>query len=524
MRHKIIPYLCAGLILGASGLAGKSGPFHLDIGIFRSTEDQSRVEVYLGINRKHLRYERIQNRFRTQLAAVILVKQQGHIVEFKELSIEDVTDRVDDQNPGLISRQTTFYLAAGEYDIQAVVEDSRGRQYEEIQTIQVPAYSGLKLEMSTTEVAQLIRRVPGRKEFSKSGLVIIPNAAGYFDDAYPLLWYYTEIYGLTPLDTVVLRTVIQKDGEAVITIGEKRTPSPALIYHEWGAINLAGLAEGEYQLSTSATVDDDTIRGIRTFSVGWDSVATPDTLDVLETFSAVDLMRFARGLSRIPADLDIQEYRSGDSATRDRLIGEAIGRLAEELDRDPSLVRAELARYWPRATSFEPNWRNRRRFTEQGRTVFLYGFPSTIETYQATSIQREHHIWTYKNLDDTDEFIFVDQQGYGRFTLAHATVPGTVTNETWRRDLSWVPAPKDTLALELIEEAREEVAAPPAVEMAPVESVPADTGRVVSVPTPEDTLAVDIDSLEIVAPDTLESSPEDTLQAEPALNDTTPTP
>ncbi|UCH10802.1 MAG: hypothetical protein JSU61_02630, partial [Fidelibacterota bacterium] len=499
IRFKTISYLGIGLIFGAGGLAGKSGPFYMDIGLFRATEDQSRIEVYLGIERQQLRYEPIQSRYRTELAAVVLVKQRGHIVDFKELSVEDVIDRVDDPDPGVISRQATFVLEAGKYNIQAVVEDSRGRQYEEISTVEVPVYSGKELAISTIEPAQLIRRVPGQKEFSKSGLVIIPNAAVSYNATYPLLWYYAEIYGLTPLDMVALRTVIKKDDAAVITLEDERTPSPALIFHEWGAINISGLAEGDYQLSIVATVDEDTVRGIRTFRVEGDTVAAPDTMDVLTALSAADRMRFARGLSKLPADLDIQKYRSGDLAAKDRLIREAVDQLASDLEGDPGSVLAELIRTWPRATAFEPNWRNRRRFTEQGRTVFLHDLPATIETYPATSLRREHHIWTYVDQDRTDTFVFVDQQGYGRFTLAHATVPGTLTDENWERRVSWVPVPVDAPAKEHMEEVRDEIAAPPVVEPELAEPVPADSAADVMVPALQDTFALDSDSLEAVA-------------------------
>ena len=71
IRRKTITYLFAGLLSGVSGLFGETGPLHMEIGLFRATEDESRVEVYLGVERKAIRYERSQNRFKSRLAAVV---------------------------------------------------------------------------------------------------------------------------------------------------------------------------------------------------------------------------------------------------------------------------------------------------------------------------------------------------------------------------------------------------------------------------------------------------------------------
>ena len=563
-RRDLLTILAAGLLLAATGLQARELPFELDLGLFRAEGNRSRLEVYIGLDRQGVTYERERGRYTAHMAGVVLLKQRGQIIHFRELAIDDAVDNLDDGPQGMIFRQATFSLVPGAYDLQVVVEDRQGNRSDSTLQVEVPGYGGLGLEISSIQLAGLVRRSAGPKEFFKGGMTVWPDARSVYDNDRPLLWHYTEVYGLTPLDTLEIRTGIWRDSTEVISLGPRRTLSPSLVFSDWGAINLSALAAGDYRLSLTITADGDSISALKPFRVVREAPVPADSADVLAGLSPAELTGFARGLRLLPTELDLRRFHSLDSAGRCSMLEDAAREAVRVLGQDSSRHTGELLRRWEQVKAYERDWRSRRRLTEQGRTMFLYGPPATIETYPATSALREHQIWTYTYADSADQpdlvsptgqFVFVDREGYGEFTLVHATAPGAVWNENWRRGLSWVPVPAAEPAAPAAEVIEEEAAAAvvdtvraepagvdslavPAVEVgeedvisAPVDTVQAepaliDTLTTPGPPAPQDTLTTDTSAVILAPSDTaaVDTAAVDSLPLEPALNDTTPTP
>ncbi len=493
----------------ATGLQARDLPFDLDLGLFRAEGNRSRLEVYLGLDRRWVTYERERGRYAAHLAGVVLLKQRGQIVQFREMTIDDVVDYLDHGPHGVILKQAAFILTPGSYDLQVVVEDRQGNRSDSTLQVDVPGYGGRELEVSTIQLAGLVRRSAGPKEFFKRGLTVWPNAGSIYDDDRPLLWYYAEVYGLTLLDTVEIRTGVWQNSTEVISLGSRRTPSPSMVFCDWGAVNLSALTAGDYHLSLTIAVDGDSISALKPFRVVREAPAPSDSGDVLMGLSPAGLTDFARGLRLLPTELDPQRFRSTDSTGQRRMVEDAAREVAYGLVQDSSLHTGELLRRWRQVKAYD---RDRRRLTEQGRTIFLYGPPAAIETFPATSIMREHQIWTYTYADSTDPsgqasrtglFVFVDREGYGEFTLVHATAPGAVRNEDWRRELPWVPVPVDERATPAAEVIEEEAAA------AVVDTVRAEPASGDSLVVP----AAEVGEEDVV------SAPVDTVRAEPAGGD-----
>ena len=543
-RRDLLTILAAGLLLAATDLRARELPFELDLGLFRAEGNRSRLEVYISLDRQGVTYERERGRYTAHLAGVVLLKQRGQIIHFRELAIDDAVDNLDDGPQGMIFRQATFSLVPGAYDLQVVVEDRQGNRSDSILQVEVPGYGGPGLEISAIQLAGLVRRSGGPKEFFKGGVTVWPDARSVYDNDRPLLWHYTEVYGLTPLDTVEIRTGIWRDSMELIALSPRRTLSPSLVFSDWGAINLSALTAGDYRLYLTITAAGDSISALKPFRVVRETPLPSDSVDVLAGLSPAELTDFARGLRLLPTELDLRRFRSLDSAGRCRMIEDAAGGVARGLGQDSSRHTGELLRHWGQVKAYERDWRSRRRLTEQGRTMFLYGPPATIETYPATSVLREYQIWTYTYADSTvqsdpdglsgtSQFVFVDREGYGEFTLVHATAPGAVWNENWRRELSWVPVPVDEQAAPAAEVIEEEAAAVvdtvraepasvdslvvPAVEVIEEEAAAAIVDTVRAEPAIVDSLAVP--AVEVGEEDVI-FAPVDTVQAEPALIDT----
>jgi hypothetical protein len=132
---------------------------------------------------------------------------------------------------------------------------------------------------------------------------------------------------------------------------------------------------------------------------------------------------FASGLSLL-TDLNMRHYRSGDISVKRQLILDAINQVSEERGGDTTITIRELYANWELAKAYDRYQLSRRRLSEQGRVLFVYGRPEVIETYPATHTHREYQMWEYAQADSVQQAVFLDRKGYGDFTLEHATLPG----------------------------------------------------------------------------------------------------
>jgi len=126
--ERILPHVPNNLAVG------------VDLRLFQTVGDRSRLEVYLEIERRQVTYERERGGYAAHLAGVVLIKQRGQIVHFREMAIDDVVDLLDNGPQGVIPKQATFSLTPGSYDIQVTVEDRQGNRFDSTLQVEVPAY------------------------------------------------------------------------------------------------------------------------------------------------------------------------------------------------------------------------------------------------------------------------------------------------------------------------------------------------------------------------------------------------
>ena len=439
----------AGWALGMVGLGSSQGhtvnrlDVAIDTGRFRATGGRSNLEVYLGIDRALLTYDRDQGQPDVTLAAVVLLKQRGQVVDFRELQVRDVLGWRTENPKGRIPKRATFTLAPGTYLLQVVVEDQLGIKFDSTFQVEVPAYREWGLDMSTVQLAALVQRAGSRQdEFFKHGLAARPQATAIFGGDHPLLWYLAVVYGVTHLDTVEIEATIWQDSLEVFSTGPKRTLSPALTYVDRGAINVSALSPGTYRLEIKAAAAGDSTAGTTPFQVVGSGAAPGDSGDGLAGLSPDDLMGFALGLDAAWPRLDVNRIQAEKVAARGAMVRRFTGELATIVGQDSSAYLGELLHRWPKVIAFDHLRQAADSLSQQGRTMFLYGMPETVAVYPATRTQREYQIWAYPSPDSSRQVIFIDGDGDGHLALVHATLPGAAAlgwerNEDWRQQLPW---------------------------------------------------------------------------------------
>ena len=434
----------SGTILESQGPAATRLDVAIDTGLFRAAGGRSSLEVYLGIDRALLTYDRVQGQPDVTLAAVALLKQHGQVVDFRELQVHDVLRGQTEIPRGRIPKLATFTPAPGTYLLQIVVEDQLGNKFDSTIQVVVPAYREWELGMSGIQIAALIRRSTSKNgEFYKHGLVVRPRASATYGGDHPLLWYFTVVYGVTHLDTVEIQATIWQDSVQVFSTGFKHSPSPALIYVDRGAINVTALNPGSYQLQLKAVAAGDSTTSTTPFQVAGSSAAPGDSGDGLAALPPDDLIDFAMGLHAAWPRLDVRRFRQANDLARGAMVRRFTDQLASIAGQDSSNFLDELLHRWTQVTAFDQLQQAPGRISRQGHALLLYGLPETIMVYPATRTRREYQIWTYAHPDSSKQITFIDGDGHGHFAPVHTTLPGAEAlgwerNEDWRQQLPWV--------------------------------------------------------------------------------------
>ncbi len=462
--------------LGLLAVLSAKEPVAIAWGAFRASGGQTRLEVYLGLDRSALDWQDDGDHRVAQAALVVMVMRRGAIIAFKELQVVDRRP----QAPGRIPKQATFTLKPGKYDLQVVAEDRRGSLVDTTLALEITRWGRRGIQFSSLVPAYTISPNTIKSEFTRQGLMVLPNAAAGFEHN-SLLWYYAELYGLTPQDNILLETIVTRDSQEA-SIGEPRMfGSAALMLREWGAVNLTGYEPGAYQLELRATVNDDTVLAGAEFQV----LPVDTTGDSSRVY--IDL---APGLAAVWPRFDLNRYEKADSAIQVQLLARTISRLARTVERDSATYLEQLATHWPLARQNDPGWGGAGHLSESGRVILLFGLPTAIQRYPASGSRGAYQVWDYTAAGSGGVIVFSDNDnvGRGRETLVHGTLPGTPFDAGWQGILPtrFAAAPAGPVL-------------PPAgdsLETAVGDSTATDAAIVEPLEQPADTTAIDTTTIE----------------------------
>ena len=431
--------LLIGLAAAVAVLQARDAPLDLDVGLFRTTDGHTRLEVYVGIHWMATAPESGLAPARSSISGVVMLKQRGQLIAFEELVVENPAHAAQPGIGGVIPRQVSFAPSPGSYRVQAVVETPGMPRAEKSMHVEIAPFEGGHLSLSSVLLAHRIRRGSRGTGFARFGVAPWPKAGAGYGTGEPLLWYYAEIYGLAPLDEVAAWTSIWRDQIEVITSGPKRTSTSGLVFPHWGALNLADLEAGEYRLGITVAVHGDTVSQSKWFHVVRDTAA-PDTSQGLILPGRRELTDLARALSSfatVAARVRYSALSEDDLRARVASAAVKLGR-----GRDSTAALSDLLRNWRYVEAYERGLRrDRGRLTAQGRVLLSHGPPHRIETYPPTTLHREHHIWWYPGADSAGQAVFVGRQRSTTLDLVHATLPGLEPNADWSLELPWIPPP-----------------------------------------------------------------------------------
>lgn len=430
--------------------------FYLDYSRFSGSDGFEYVEFYLGIPRDRLFYQEADTGFQAAFRIQINIDQADSLISSHAWENQDNIASPDVVRPGQILQDVKgFYLKPGEYSVRVMVQDLQIENRKEKQTdLTIRTRDGSALSTSDIQLALHIKRNSGESKFVKNGYRILPNPGRVYTESGPILYYYLEIYGLSPLKALsdssytVIADVLDQNGKQIQAISDKRRMRNASSLVELGNVRIGGLSTGTYGLRVQ--VIDPSAGDSVTANVLFYVYRQRDLIQSKPSEASIDYTRDIEFLSMDEPTLDqhfqYAKYISGKNEENAYRKLDLVGkrRFMQEFwqKRDTNVMTLEneyKEKYYNRLRQAvlkfsSPNKKGWN--TDRGRVLILYGQPDDIKRYTSGNWGRSYEIWQYFKVEGGVEFIFADESGYGEYKLVHSTATNEVRDLDWRERLN----------------------------------------------------------------------------------------
>jgi GWxTD domain-containing protein len=423
----------------------------LDYACFRispevTEESLTAVEIYYGFYPKELMAETKDTLREIDLSLELyslsdsLLGSQSWRMAYKALPQETTS------TGKFLSDVYRTWLAPGEYRIKLAGQDSvSAKSGSHDLFVKVPKFTSSNLELSDIQLALEVKESREQSRFVKNSRLVWPNPTTVYGSLNPLLYFYAEIYNLSPSTNdslyAVNYTVLDSSGNVFKDYGEYPKVKPGNSAAIASGLNITVLPMGKYQLQL--TVNDpsrnQTAQKKKTFFIYREEELAKPAEPALEPATEEEAKSLREVISYITTPEQLKMY--------DKLTLEGKQNFLKDLwqskDPDPATpvneFKNEIYRRFAYASAHFASGRfggpQNGRKTDRGRVYILYGQPNEINPYPYSPNQKPWEKWTYYNLQGGAVFIFEDQDGYGNYELVHSTARGERRDPVWDKFL-----------------------------------------------------------------------------------------
>lgn len=451
--RKIIWLALAALMLGQPLPAQTLAPagalqFHVDYARFRQDDKSGYLEVYYSFHPRLLTFTQQQGKFHAGIALSTRLLRAGaeQAVADKNMALHLAeADTAATWYRFPFVTQTGFVLPQGDYTLEVTAVDSLApnRKVTAKAQVNIPAY-GPAVMLSDLELCKKIAPSQNKADlFYKNALEVVPQPEPLFGvSTSPVLFYYAELYRLTPNTSYTIKTqIVDSDGKIVYEKPreQKYSGSSGMIVDNK---MVTALPSGKYSL-----------RCIVADQAGVELTKSEKTFFLLNphvqvaALSGIEQMR--KDFSALSEEELSAEFRTAQYlalAEEKKIFGqltsadakrEFLAKFwadAEQGRADkPAIRRVEYLRRVKMANQEysalgKEGWR-----TDRGRVFILYSKPDEIERYPAEVDSKAHEVWRYFSIEKGVEFVFIDRNGYGEYLLVHSTKRDELHDDLWER-------------------------------------------------------------------------------------------
>jgi len=456
-------FVCLGILLiqclpciGQSG-EQTSGDFKyfIDYARFQASKGYTYVEVYFGIMRSDLKYEKQDDHYAAHFKIDVNILSGDSVRTSKSWRVQDKIDSLGVLRQGqMLNELYGIFLQPGVYRIQTAATDLTTEQHG-LKSFDVDVASQQMdiIQLSDIQLATRIIEDSSQTRFAKNGLLISPNPRVLYGKSLPVLYYYMEIYQLSPLQSgvdstyEVHMTLHDGDGELLQKLKSKMNIRSGSSVVDYGQFYIGDLITGTYQLR--ANVIDNGLQTEETVQKSfWFFQSQSSISSSLKKESKVTKME-SEFADMSEEELDQQfEYIQYIIKGKEKKVykkltidgkKEFLHTFWMEWDPDHfTAVNEYKQEYYQRlllansrfSSGLKPGWK-----TDQGRILLIYGSPDDVQQYPLVSRGNAYIVWLYFELQGGVEFVFVDESGYGEYRLKHSNARNEIYNYNWRNEL-----------------------------------------------------------------------------------------
>ena len=418
-------------------------PFDMDVHQFRGTKGNTEVVVNLMIPKTLFQW--IDNGESYEFEGVVDVRVfiNGNSAAQDVFRIlESAVDR-----PGPLQRQISmvqqsrFILTKGSAVFSAGVTDLVSKHvHMATKNVIIRTIDDTYLSTSDLLVCTFLKReqLVDENSINRNGYTITPNPSGVFGLGRPMLYAYSEVYGLQDDGgTYTAKYILfDRSGKEVFQRGPFVRKKPGESSVETMGFNVMGLLAGRYRLrleviddqSDQKTFVDHDFFVVKEQSTDFNNNFTM-ILDAMENDELQDFMDIVGYFMSESEFQTLMKANRGDRIVQlvDYFKKRNLGKNTNENEFYNQMnTRIALADQQFSTRNFSG------RKTDRGRALIRYGRPNDIEPYPANEDRYSYEIWHYDDSDDGFTFIFINKDGVGMFEQIHSTHPDEFRNYRWK--------------------------------------------------------------------------------------------
>ena len=448
IRHSPMRVFSILVCLLVYGLLGQNitllpTPFDMSVHQFRGTKGNTEAVVNLMIPKTLFQW--IDNGENYEFEGVVDVRVfiNGNSAAQDAFHVrESAIDR-----PGQIERQVSmvqqsrFILTRGSAVFSAAITDLASKHvHMATKNVIIRNIDDSYLTTSDLLICTFLKRerLMDENSINRNGYRMTPNPSGVFGLGSPMLYAYSEVYGLRKDEGTytVNYFLFERSGKEVFQRGPFVRKKPGESSVETLGFNVAGLLAGRYRLRLEV-IDDQSNQ--KTFIDREFFIVKEQSTDYNNNFTMIlDAMENDELLDFI----DIVGYFMSESEFQTLMMANRIDRIGQLVDyfekRDLDRKTKENEFYNQlnmRLALADQQFSNRSfsgRKTDRGRVIIRYGRPIDIEPYPANEDRYSYEIWYYDDSDDGFIFIFIKNNSAGMFEQIHSNHPDEFQNYGWK--------------------------------------------------------------------------------------------
>lgn len=435
------------LIVLISSVIFSQGWFEYDYARFYNPSDgSSYVELYYSFDRSSLETVTIDGKQIDQgKLGVKIVDLTSDQVVFENTWALNIEETPLDENKLLVGL-LDFPLEPSNYRFTVTAEDLNNPEFMETSSFDLSLFpfSSSNVVVSDIQLATGIIPQSQNEEsiFYKNSIEVTPNPSLIYGDYNPVLFFYSEIYGLSNENEYVIEQKLLDVNNKSIYDKQRTISGENSSVVEIGALKVNKYNSGIYTLIVNIRDAGNTIsinsakkvyiynREFIDASTDFVAASTSPLESELMMMSEDEIDYMFETAAYIASEHEKTQWNKlKDYDAKKSFLLEFWNRRDNDGNPAINLFKRD---YYDRVAYANKNYGNLSRKegwkSDRGRVYITYGEPGEIERFQNEAYTKPYEIWQYYDLEGGVIFLFVDEQSMNIYRLIHSTKKGEIYN------------------------------------------------------------------------------------------------